>query len=63
MMKRIARRPSVPFRKVINGFRSVWGADLFAAVQSVIDTGRHQDLTPFQAIRNSLDRPLVVIAA
>ncbi len=45
------------------GFLSAWGADLFASVRSVIDTGRHQDLTPFQTIHHSLDRPSVVIAA
>ncbi len=58
-----ALRPSVVFRKVTNGFRSVWGADLFAGARSVIDTGRHQALTPFQAIRNTLDARSVVIAA
>ncbi len=58
-----ALRPSVVFRKVTNGFRSAWGAELFAAVRSVIDTGRHQGLTPFQAIRNTLERHPVVIAA
>ncbi len=58
-----ALRPSVVFRNVTNGFRSVWGADLFAGVRSVIDTGRHQDLTPFQAIRNTLDARSVVITA
>ena len=58
-----ALRPSVVFRKVTNGFRSVWGGDPFAGVRSVIDTGRHQYLIPFQAIRNTLDRRSVVIAA
>ena len=58
-----ALRPSVVFRKVTNGFRSTWGAALFAGVRSVIDTGRHHDLTPFQAIRNTLDARSVVSAA
>lgn len=58
-----ALRPSVVFRKVTNGFRSVWGADLFAGVRSVIDTGRHHDLTPFQAIRETLDARAHLIAA
>jgi len=31
-------RPSVTFRKVTNGFRSTWGAQLFASVQSVLGT-------------------------
>ena len=48
---------------ITNGFRSVWGADPFAGVRSVIDTGRHQYLIPFQAIRNTLDRSSVIIAA
>ncbi len=57
-----ALRPSVVFRKVTNGFRSAWGADLFAGVRSVIDTGRYHDLTPFQAIRNTLDARSLIIA-
>ena len=47
-------RPSVVFRKVTNGFRSDWGADFFAAVRSVIDTGRRNAIDPFDAIRRTL---------
>jgi transposase len=47
-------RPSVVFRKVTNGFRSEWGANFFAAVRSVIDTGRRHALSPLDAIRNTL---------
>lgn len=47
-------RPSVIFRKVTNGFRSEWGRDLYAAVRSVIGTGRRAKLSPFDAIRNAL---------
>lgn len=50
-----ALRPSVVFRKVTNGFRSQWGGQLFAAVRSVIDTGRQNGLSVFQAIRATLD--------
>ena len=50
-----ALRPSVIFRKVTNGFRSKWGAHLFAAVRSVVDTGRQNGLSVFQAIRATLD--------
>ena len=50
-----ALRPSVVFRKVTNGFRSQWGGQLFAAVRSVVDTGRHSGLSVFQAIRATLD--------
>ena len=35
-----ALRPSVVFRKVTGGFRSQWGADLYAATVSVIATAR-----------------------
>ena len=58
-----ALRPSVVFRKVTNGFRSPWGADLFAGVRSVIDTGRHQDLTPLQAIQAALEGQSVLLPA
>jgi len=47
-------RPSVVFRKVTNGFRSHWGADFFAGVRSVIDTGRRHALSPLEAIRQTL---------
>jgi transposase len=47
-------RPSVVFRKVTNGFRSEWGRDLFAAVRSVIGTGRRTNLSPFDAIQYAL---------
>jgi transposase len=50
-----ALRPSVIFRKVTNGFRSKWGAHLFAAVRSVVDTGRQNGLSVFQAIRDTHD--------
>jgi Transposase IS66 family/TCP-1/cpn60 chaperonin family len=45
-----ALRWSVIFRKVINGFRSDWGRDLFAAVRSVVNTGKRQGLSAFEAI-------------
>jgi hypothetical protein len=51
------------FRKVTGGFRSAWGADLFAGVRSVIDTGRHRDLTPLQAIQRALERQPVLVPA
>lgn len=46
-----ALRPSVVFRKVTHGFRSVWDARLFVAIRSVIDTGRLNGLTLLQAVR------------
>ena len=50
-----ALRPSVIFRKVTNGTRSEWGAEFFAAVRSVIGTGRLHGLSPFEAIAQTID--------
>ena len=35
-------RPTATYRKVTGGFRSTWGADLFAGVRSVIGTAARQ---------------------
>ena len=40
--------------KVTNCFRSDWGPEFFADVRSVIETGRRQGLTAFEAIRKTL---------
>ncbi len=54
-----ALRPSVIFRKVTNGFRSLWGADVHALIRSVIGTGRLNGLSPYQAISRALHgRPI-----
>jgi transposase len=50
-----ALRWSVIFRKVTNGFRSDWGRDLFAAVRSVVNTGRRQGLSTFESILIALN--------
>jgi len=49
-----AIRLSTIFRKVTNGFRSDWGRDLFAAVRSVVNTGKRHGLSAFQAIQRAL---------
>jgi hypothetical protein len=49
-----AIRMSVIFRHVTNGFRSGWGRDLFAAVRSVVNTGKRQGLTAYQSIQQAL---------
>jgi transposase len=49
-----ALRPSVIFRKVTGGFRSHWGARLYAAVQSVIGTGRLGGRSALEAIQDIL---------
>jgi len=49
-----AIRMSTVFRKVTNGCRSDWGRDLFAAVRSVVNTGKRHGLSAFQAIQRAL---------
>lgn len=49
-----AIRMSTIFRKVTNGFRSEWGRDLFAAVRSVVNTGKRQGLSALKAIQRAL---------
>jgi transposase len=50
-----ALRPSVVFRKVTNGFRSLWGADVHALTRSVIGTARLNGVAAHQAIQNALN--------
>ena len=47
-------RPTATYRKVTGGFRSHWGADLFAAVRSVIGTAARRGIDAYQAIRDTL---------
>jgi transposase len=47
-------RPTATYRKVTGGFRSTWGADLFAAVRSVIATAARRGLDAYQAIHQTL---------
>ena len=47
-------RPTATYRKVTGGFRSDWGADLFAAVRSVIGTAERRGIDAYQAIRHTL---------
>ena len=49
-----AIRPAVIFRKVTYCFRSVWGAELYADIRSVIETGRRRAIDGFEAIRLTL---------
>lgn len=49
-----ALRWSVVFRKVTHGFRSDWGAELFAQVRSVVNTARRQGISAFEAISQAL---------
>jgi transposase len=47
-------RHTATYRKVTGGFRSGWGADLFAAVRSVIGTAARRGINAYQAIRDTL---------
>ena len=47
-------RPIATYRKVTGGFRSDWGADLYAAVRSVIGSAARRGIDAFQAIRATL---------
>ncbi len=48
-------RMSKMILKVSNGFRSQWGADMFGAVRSVINTGGLHDLSPYESILATLE--------
>jgi transposase len=47
-------RPTATYRKVTDGFRSEWGASLFAAIRSVIGTAARRGIDAYQAIRMTL---------
>jgi transposase len=49
-----ALRLSVIFRKVTNGFRSGWGAKVYADICSIVATGRINGRSPLSAIRTAL---------
>jgi transposase len=49
-----ALRPTATYRKVTGGFRSTWGADLYAAVRSAVGTAAKQGIHAFDAIRTAL---------
>jgi len=57
-----ALRPSVIFRKVTNGFRSEWGAKTYAALCSIVETGRRNGRSALTAIRDALATPAVAAA-
>jgi transposase len=53
-------RPTATYRKVTGGFRSNWGADLFAGVRSVVGTAARRGIDAFHAIRAVLDGEAVI---
>jgi transposase len=58
-----ALRPCVTYRKITNGFRTEWGARLYANIRSVIESGRRRSIGALDAIRLTLaGKPLMTIA-
>lgn len=49
-----ALRPYVTFRKITNGFRASWAAELYADIRSAIETGRRKSIGALQTIRLTL---------
>lgn len=49
-----ALRPCAVYRKITNGFRSEWGAALYADIRSVVETARRQSIRTIDAIRITL---------
>ena len=52
-----ALRPSVIFRKVTNGFRSEWGAKVYADLCSIVETGRRAGRSALSSLRDALAAP------
>jgi transposase len=53
-------RPCVTYRKITNGFRTPWGAELYANIRSVIETGRRRSIGALDAIRFTIaEKPLM----
>jgi len=54
-----ALRPGAVYRKITNGFRSEWGAALYADIRSVVETARRRSIRALDAIRITLQgKPL-----
>jgi len=47
-------RPTATYRKVTNGFRSKWGAGLFAGFRSIVGTASRRGVGAYEAIRMTL---------
>ena len=58
-----ALRPSVIHRTVMGCFRSEWGAKVFAALASVINTAEFSGIHPFAAIHALFGPPSMPILA
>jgi transposase len=54
-----ALRPSVVHRKVTGGFRSIWGAQAYAALASLIDTAKLRGQSVFQTLVQLMGKPVL----
>jgi transposase len=54
-----ALRGSVVHRKVTNGFRSKWGAQAYAAIQTVIATTKHKKEDVFKSLVKMMGTPVL----
>ena len=58
-----ALRACAVFRKITNGFRTQWGAELYADIRSIVETGRRRAISALDAIRLTLaGKPLPIAA-
>ena len=58
-----ALRPCAVYRKITNGFRSQWGAVLYADIRSVVETARRRAIRAIDAIRLTLQSTPLPITA
>jgi transposase len=54
-------RPTATYRKVTGGFRSTWGADLFAGFRSVVGTAARQGTDAYHAVQAILGGKSVLL--
>ena len=54
-------RPTATYRKVTGGFRSDWGAALFAAFRSIVGTAARHGINAYPAIRMTLSGQSILI--
>src|SRR5271170_7854352 len=58
-----ALRPCAVYRKITNGFRSQWGAALYADIRSVVETARRRSIRAIDANPPHPRRPPLPCAA
>jgi transposase len=58
-----ALRSSVVHRKVTGGFRSNWGPQAYAAIESVVDTAKLKGMNAFEAILGLCSKPVLQFVA